>query len=345
MSAANPVIDEREAGERARRLSELVFRMRELGIVLALALLIAVTAILEPRFVELGSLQDLARNASIFAILAAGQTLVLITRNVDLSVGSVLGLAAFFAGDLLSNHDAPMLLAILLAVLLGALCGVINGVLTTWGKVPALVVTLGTMYVFRGIAFVYTDGRQINAETLPDSFLDIGTSTVAEVPVIAIVALVVVLVVGLALRSFRSGRELYAIGSNAVAAKLAGIRVDRRVVAAFVASGALAGLGGALFAARYGTVDATAGSGYELTAISAAVVGGVAITGGVGSVYGAAIGAMLLGCITSSLIILRIDAFWQQAAVGALLIAAIAFDRLIGLRLDAALRQRSARRA
>jgi rhamnose transport system permease protein len=300
MSAANPVIDEREAGERARRLSELVFRMRELGIVLALALLIAVTAILEPRFVELGSLQDLARNASIFAILAAGQTLVLITRNVDLSVGSVLGLAAFFAGDLLSNHDAPMLLAILLAVLLGALCGVINGVLTTWGKVPALVVTLGTMYVFRGIAFVYTDGRQINAETLPDSFLDIGTSTVAEVPVIAIVALVVVLVVGLALRSFRSGRELYAIGSNAVAAKLAGIRVDRRVVAAFVASGALAGLGGALFAARYGTVDATAGSGYELTAISAAVVGGVAITGGVGSVYGAAIGAMLLGCITSS---------------------------------------------
>lgn len=345
MSAADAVVDEREAGERARRLSEIVFRMRELGIVLALALLIAVTAILEPRFIELGSLQDLARNASIFAILAAGQTLVLITRNVDLSVGSVLGLSAFFAGDMLSNHGTPIVLAIVLAMLMGALCGTINGVLTTWGRVPALVVTLGTMYVFRGIAFVYTDGRQINAETLPDSFLNIGTSTVAEIPVIAIIALVVVLIVGLALRNFRSGRELYAIGSNAVAAKLAGIRTDRRVLLAFVASGALAGLGGALFAARYGTVDATAGSGYELTAISAAVVGGVAITGGVGSVYGAAIGAMLLGCITSSLIILRIDAFWQQAAVGALLIAAIAFDRLIGLRLDAALRQRSARRA
>jgi rhamnose transport system permease protein len=346
MSAANAtVVDDRAAGERARRLTEVVFRMRELGIVLVLALLIAVTAILEPRFIEVGSLQDLARNASIFAILAAGQTLVLITRNVDLSVGSVLGLSAFLVGDLLSNHGTPIVVAILLAMALGAACGLLNGVLTTFGRVPALVVTLGTLYVFRGLAFVYTDGRQINAETLPDAFLNIGTGTVAGIPTIAILALVVVVLVGLALRNFRSGRELYAIGSNTAAAKLAGIRTDRRVVAAFVISGLLAGLGGALFAARYGTVDATAGQGYELTVISAAVVGGVAITGGVGSVYGAAIGAVLLGCITSSLIVLKIDSFWQQAAVGALLLAAIAFDRLVGLRLDAALRQRSNRRA
>ena len=271
--------------------------------------------------------------------------MVLITKNVDLSVGSVLGLAAFFCGDLLSNHNTPIVLAIVLCVLMGAACGLLNGVLTTFGRVPALVVTLGTMYVFRGLAFVYTDGRQINAETLPDSFLNIGTGTLIGIPTIAVIAFVVVLIVGQYLRDYRSGRELYATGSNADAAKLAGIRVDRRVVFAFVSSGALAGLGGALYAARFGTVDATAGTGYELTVISAAVVGGVAITGGVGSVYGAAIGAVLLGCITSSLIVLRIDSFWQQAAVGALLIAAIAFDRLVGLRLDAALRQRSARRA
>ena len=140
-------------GARARRLTEWVFRVRELGIVVVLALLILVTGILEPRFLEAANLRNLALNASIFAILAAGQTLVLITRNVDLSVGSVLGLAAFMAGDLLSkNPGMPLPLVFVLGMALGAACGLLNGVLTTWGRVPALVVTLGTLYAFRGLA-------------------------------------------------------------------------------------------------------------------------------------------------------------------------------------------------
>lgn len=334
------------SGERARRLTEVVFRLRELGIVGAFALLLAVTAILQPRFLEADSLRNLALNASIFAILAAGQTLVLVTRNVDLSVGSVLGLSAFMAGDLLSNHPGTAIpVVIALGMALGAGCGLINGVLVTFGRVPALVVTLGTLYVFRGLAFLWTDGRQVNAETLPDSFLNIGTGSVLGLPTLALIALGVVLIVGRCMRDFRSGRELYAIGSNPEAARLAGVRTDRRVLTAFAISGALAGLGGVLFTARFGTVDATAGNGYELTVIAAAVVGGVPIFGGAGSVYGAALGALLLGTITSSLIVLKVDAFWQQAAVGALLLTAIAIDRFVGLRLDAALRQRSARRA
>lgn len=333
-------------GARARRLTEWVFRVRELGIVVALAILIAVTAALEPRFVEADSLRTLAVNAAIFSILAAGQTLVIITRNVDLSQGSVLGLAAFMAGDLLSsNPDLPIPVVFLLGIGLGAACGLLNGVLTTFGQVPALVVTLGTLYAFRGLAFLWTDGRQVNAETLPDAFLDIGTSSVLGVPFLVLIALVVILAVGQWLRDFRAGRELYAIGSNPEGARLAGVRSDRRVMTAFLLSGALAGLGGVLFTARFATVDATAGTGYELTVIAAAVVGGVAIFGGVGSVYGAALGALLLGTITSSLIVLRVEAFWQQAAIGALLLLAIAFDRLVGLRVEAALRRRSARRA
>ena len=333
-------------GARARRLTEWVFRVRELGIVVAFALLVAVTAILEPRFIETDSLRNLALNASIFAILAAGQTLVLVTRNVDLSVGSVLGLSAYFAGDLLSkNAGLPLPLVFLLGIALGAACGLINGILVTWGQVPALVVTLGTLYVFRGLAFLWTDGTQVNAETLPDSFLNLGTASIAGVPILVIMALVVVAVVGQWLRDFRAGRELYAIGSNPEGARLAGVRSERRVLTAFVLAGALAGLGGVLFTARFGTVDATAGVGYELTVIAAAVVGGVAIFGGTGSVYGAALGALLLGTITSSLIVLRVEAFWQQAAIGALLLLAIGFDRLVGLRVDAALRRRSARRA
>jgi rhamnose transport system permease protein len=330
----------------ARRLTEVVFRVRELGIVVALVLLIAVTAILEPRFVEADSLRNLALNASIFVILAAGQTLVLITRNVDLSVGSVLCLSAYLAGDLLSKHGGmSLILVFVLGMLLGAACGLLNGVLVTWGQVPALVVTLGTLYIFRGVAFLWTDGRQVNAETLPDAFLNLGADSIAGIPILVVFAVVVVVLVGQWLRDYRAGRELYAIGSNPEGARLAGVRSERRVLTAFVLAGALAGLGGVLFTARFGTVDATAGAGYELTVIAAAVVGGVAIFGGTGSVYGAALGALLLGTITSSLIVLRVEAFWQQAAIGALLLLAIAFDRLVGLRVDAALRRRSARRA
>jgi rhamnose transport system permease protein len=344
-AASTAELAPRESQDRARRLTEFVFRIRELGIVGALALLILVTGILEPRFLEADSLKDLVLNAAIIAVLAVGQTLVLVTRNVDLSVGSVLGLTAFMTGDMLSsNPGLPFVLVIVLAMGLGAACGVLNGVVVTFGRVPSLVVTLGTLYVFRGLAFLWTNGRQVNAETLPDSFLRLGSGSVLGIPTLTLIALVVVLVVGRYLKDLRSGRELYAIGSNPDAARLAGVRSDRRVFTAFVLCGMLAGLGGALFTARYGTVDATAGTGYELTVISAAVVGGVAIFGGVGSVYGAALGAVLLGSITSSLIVLRVDAFWQMAAIGALLLLAITFDRFIGLRLDAALRQRSARR-
>jgi rhamnose transport system permease protein len=215
----------------------------------------------------------------------------------------------------------------------------------TFGQVPALVVTLGTLYAFRGLAFLWTSGRQVNAETLPDPFLNLGTGSVLGIPTLALIALVVVVIVGQCLRDFRAGRELYAIGSNPDGARLAGVRSERRVFSAFVLSGALAGLAGVLFTARFGTVDATAGNGYELTVISATVVGGVAIFGGIGSVYGAGLGALLLTTITSSLIVLKVEAFWQMAAIGALLLLAIAFDRLVGLRVEAALRRRSARRA
>ena len=333
-------------GARAGAVAERVLRIRELGLVAALALLIVGTAILEPRFIEASSLRNLALNASILAILAVGQTLVIVTRNVDLSTGSVLGLSAFLAGDLLQGHPGMALpLVFLLGIALGAACGLFNGILVTWGQVPALVVTLGTLYAFRGLAFLWTDGRQVNAETLPDPFLNLGSDSIAGVPILVLIAIVIVLIVGQWLRDYRPGRELYAIGSNPEGARLAGLRADRRVLIAFVLAGALSGLGGVLFTARFGTVDATAGVGYELTVIAAAVVGGVAIFGGTGTVYGAALGALLLGTITSSLIVLRVEAFWQQAAIGALLLLAIALDRLLAVRVDARLRRRSARRA
>jgi len=316
-----------------------LLRARELGIVLALALLFGVTAAANPRFLSGQSLRDLLLGATILTVLAIGQTLVIVTRNVDLSVGSILGLTAFATGKLfLAAPDTPILVAIAVGAALGAVCGVVNGGLVAAARVPALVVTLGTLYIYRGIDHWWAAGQQINAVDMPRAFLRLGTATVAGVPVLALVAVAVVVVAGWCLSAYRSGRELYAIGSDPDAARLSGIPVGRRVFLAFVANGALAGLAGVLHAARFGTLDATVGTGLELQVIAAAVVGGVAIFGGSGSVYGAAVGALLLTTIGTSLAVLRVNPFWQRALVGLLILAAIGLDRVLAVRIDRRLR-------
>jgi len=333
------------AAPKARgRAVHRLFLARELGILIALVVLVAVTAAVNPRFLSAQSVRDILLGATILVVLAVGQTIIIVTRNVDLSVGSMVGLVAFATGKLfLAAPHAPVPLAVLAGVALGAACGAVNGGLIAAARVPALVVTLGTLYVFRGVDFWWAHGQQINAADMPAGFLRLGTATVLGVPVLALVALVVLVVTGLYLRWYRSGRELYAIGSQPDAARLAGIPVGRRVFLAFVANGALAGLAGVLYAARFGTIDANAGTGLELQVIAAAVVGGVAIFGGSGSVWGAALGALLLTTITSSLATLRINPFWQQAVVGALILAAIGLDRALAVRVAARLRERRAR--
>jgi rhamnose transport system permease protein len=334
----------RERARRANRLVENVLRFRELGLLVALAVVIVVTTAYNPRFLSAQSIRDLLLNASIVALLTVGQTVVVITRNVDLSVGSVLGLTAFLTGYFFVDHPRlPIVLALLLGLLIGLGCGAVNGIVTAVGRVPSLVVTLGTLYVYRGIDYAVAGGRQVNAEDLPDGLLNLGSGRILGVPYLAVITVVLVASAAYVLRSFISGRELYAIGSNPDAAVLAGIPVGRRVLAAFIASGAVAGLAGALWTARFGTVDAAAGSGFELQVIAAVVVGGVAIFGGSGSVVGAALGALLLSTIGSALVVLKVPSFWLQAIAGALLLGAIALDRLIGLRLASALRQRSIR--
>jgi rhamnose transport system permease protein len=326
-------------GQAAAGVAHRLFVVRELGILLALALLVAITFAVNPRFLSAQSVKDLLLGSTILAILAVGQAIVIITRNVDLSVGSILGLSAFATGTLFVNApDTPVPLALLIGAALGAACGLVNGGLIVAARVPALVVTLGTLYVFRGLDYTWATGRQINAADMPREFLRLGTATVLGVPVLTLFAVVVLVVAGFVLRSYRSGRELYAIGSDPDAARLSGLPVGRRVFWAFVTSGALAGLAGVLYTARFGTVDANAGLGYELNVVAAVVVGGVAIFGGSGSVYGAALGAVLLTTIGSALPVLGISPFWQRAAVGALILAAIGLDRVLAVRMARRLR-------
>jgi rhamnose transport system permease protein len=319
---------------------DVVLRARQLGIVLALAVLVAVTTISNPRFLSGQSIRDILLNTAILAVLAVGQAVVVITRNIDLSVGSVLGLSAFTVGTLLQNNNLPVILALLVGAGVGVVCGGVNGVLVRYGNVPALVVTLGTLYVVRGVTYFWAGGSQINADELPSGFLNFGNATLLGIPYLVLLAVLVLVVTGVVLRSYRMGRELYAMGSSPQAARLAGIPVGRRTIGAFVVSGGLAGLAGVLFAARFGTIDAAAGTGYELNVVAAVVVGGVAVFGGSGSVWGAALGALLLTTIGSALAVLEINQFWQQAIVGALILLAIGADRLVAARVAASLKKR-----
>lgn len=328
----------------ARGFVDRLLRLRELSIIGVLVVLLVVTEIGNPRFLSNQGIKDLLLDATILVLVAVGEAVVVITRNVDLSVGSVLGIAAFAAGDYL-NAGGNGVVAVFIGLGTGLVFGVLNGVLVSFGRVPSLVVTLGTLYVIRGLDSMWIGSREITASNLPAGFVSFGHDGLGPIPYLALLAVAVLVVVGYFLRSYRSGREAYALGSNPEAARLAGVPVRKRIIAAYVLCGALAGLAGVLYLARFGNVDSGTGTGYELTVVSAVVVGGVAFTGGSGSVYGAALGALLLTSINSMLPAVGVSSVWELAIDGFLLLIAIAVDRVVALRVATALRRRTARRA
>jgi rhamnose transport system permease protein len=329
----------------SRRLTERVFRVRESGIIAVLGLFVLITAVVQPRFVSSSNIQFILVDTAVYALVALGETMVIITRNVDLSVQSVLALSAYLSASLFGHvHGIPIPVVFLVGLGIGLAFGAVNGLMVSLGRVPSLVVTLATLYIIQGIDILVVGGNVVAASSLPNGFIDIPNVTVVGIPWLAIAVAAVIGAGAYYLRSFRSGRELYAIGSNPEGAQLAGIPVARRVFTAFTLCGGIAGVGGVLWAAQYQTINSGAGgTNFSLIVIAAVVVGGVAIFGGSGSAVGAAIGALLLETINVALDVLGISDFWDQAIAGFLLLLAITLDRGISVRLAAALRKRSAR--
>jgi rhamnose transport system permease protein len=316
-----------------------LLRAREVGIGVVLLLVFGITTLHNHNFATANSVQQLLSGAALIAMLGVGETLVIVTRNVDLSVGSVVGLSAYIVGDLFKDHPGtPVILGFVVGIGVGAVIGAINGFVTAALRVPSLVVTLAMLYIIRGIDGLIVNGVIITSSNIPNPFIAIGFRTFLGIPWLAIIAFAVVVIVAYAMRSFRPGRDLYAIGSNPEAAALAGVPAARRIFTAFVISGSLAGLAGALFLALHAEVDVTGGTGYELLVVAAVVVGGVAIFGGSGTVVGAALGALLLNTINQALVASRVSAFWNEAIAGGLLLLAIAFDRWLSLRVARGLR-------
>jgi rhamnose transport system permease protein len=278
----------------------------------------------------------IATSVAIITVLAVGQTLVVLTRNIDLSVGSIVGFSAYYAGQQISAHqEMSPLLAVAIAVAFGMVLGGLNGVIVTYTRVPAIIVTLGTLAIYRGTLIDYAQAQTITTQMMPDWLVElprVNFLTIGELEIRAMVALalIVVLVFQLGLIYLQFGRRLYAIGSNPDAAHISGLPVRRTVLIAFILNGALAGLAGFMFLVRFGTITVVAGQGLELQAVAAVVVGGVNIFGGSGTMFGALLGAVLIGTLEQSLLRMpQVSEFIRDALLGLFILLAVAVDAVI----------------
>ena len=311
-------------------------RQRELSLVIVMLALGGFVFAQAPQFLSSSNLSQVAILAAIIAIAATGQALVVLTRNVDLSVDAMIGVVAFSVADILRLHALSVPLAMAYGVALGLALGIVNGVIVSVFRVPAIVATLGTMSVYRGFTFLLAGGRQVSLSDLPPEYINLARASVLGVPLYVVLAVVVVAIASLLLQQTRFGRQVYAVGSNPEAAAILGIRSRLVGFLVFAVCGMLAGAAGVLWGARFGTINATAASGVVLQVVAAVVVGGVNIFGGSGTVYGAALGALFLGLIANALTLLHLSQFWLQAIYGDVILVAVAADAVIVRRLQRA---------
>ena len=325
-----------EAAARPRgRLVQAVVRFREVGIILFILALAALVSLRSPAFLTVSNFQDIFLNISILAIVALAQMMVIITRGIDLSVGSTIGLTAMMVSfTVVSFPVVSGPLALLLGMALGAVLGSFNGLIIAGGGVPPIIATLGTLSIYRGLVFLYSGGTWINAFEMPPSFREIAKGTPLGVPNLILFAIAVAVAVFLFLAYTRTGRNIYAVGSNPDAARFAGIPIQRTIFLVYLLSGVLCGLAGVLWASRFEAAQTNTAMGFELQTVAAPVVGGVNIFGGSGSVLGVILGAFLLGIINNALTLSKISPFWQLAVQGLLILLAVITDATISRRLQ-----------
>ena len=305
------------------RLRELLQRY---GLVLSFLALCIVLTILSDRFLTTGNIVNILRQSTINGIIAIGMTFVILTAGIDLSVGAVLALATVVAADLMQQEIA-MPLAVAVGLGLGALLGLVNGVIITKAKVPPFIATLGMMTVARGLALTYTQGRPITG--LPESFRTLGTGSIGPVPMPIVIASVAFILAYFLLTRMRTGEYIYAIGNNPVAARYAGINVDRNIRFVYASAGLLSAVAGMILIARLNSAQPTAGLGYEFDAIAAVVVGGTSFTGGQGGLGGTLLGVLVIAVLNNGLNLLNVSSFYQPVVTGVVIALALLLYKAI----------------
>ena len=304
-------------------------RQRELSLLAIMFVLGAGVSMMAPQFLTVNNISQVAALAAVVAVAAVGEAIVIITRGIDLSVEAMIGLVAYSIARSLELQLVDPVGALAMGLAIGLGLGMINGLIVAVLKVPAIVATLGTLSIFRGILYVIAGPDQVPLAGLPEGFTDLSRADIFGIPVFVLIAIGVVVVGSLFLRSTRFGRQVYAVGSNPEAAAIMGIPSRLVVFVAFSLCGLLAGLAGVMWVMQFGTINGTAATGASLAIIAAVVVGGVNTLGGSGTLAGAAIGALFLGFIANALILVGLSQFWLQAIYGLVILIAIASDQLI----------------
>ena len=312
-----------------------LFKSRELVLALILAVAIAAIGSYDSVFVQWGNISDVLTESSVLFMMALAQMAVILTRGIDLSVAANLALSGFLAA-LVSQYapDVPLALMILVGIITGLVLGMINGALVAFLRIPPIVVTLGTLAIYRGMIIVIAGGDQVNASEMGVGFQGFPKEVFLGLTTPIWIAIVVSILFWIFLSFTRTGRGLYAIGGNPVAARYCGISQSRQELIAYAISGAVSGLCGYLWVARYGVAYSEIATGYELTVIAACVIGGISIGGGVGTVAGTLLGALFLGVVNTALPVLQISPFWQMAISGAVILAAVVINARAERRPD-----------
>lgn len=324
--------------------SVIILKNRVVGVLLFEVLAIVIFSITARKFLTLSNLNTIFLNACIMAILACAEGVVIITRNYDVSIASILALCAYVGFDLIKRFPSVGPVMILVPILIGTVCGLINGSIIAYGKASSIFVTLGGLSIYRGIVTIYAGGHQIEPKDVPEWVHDSVTgSMIPGVSNLAIITIVIVLLVTVYLRYTRIGRQIYAIGSNPDAAKFYGLKVSRVILGAYVLCGALTGLGGFLFAARSSYVVPWFAQGLEMKVIGSVVVGGVSVLGGSGNVVGAALGAIVLATLDNGLILIGAHEVIRQLLYGIAIVGACILDASVLKRVNRLLK-RSRRR-
>ena len=300
-------------------------RLQKLLPFLALVVLAVALTIATPNFLTQTNLASVARQTAVINIIALGMTLVIITGGIDLSVGSILAIAGLFGTTAMKNgHSIPF--AMIVGIATGLACGLFNGIAVAALKINPFIVTLGTMGIFRGLALVASNGLPVHQ--VPAAFAFLGEGNLLGVPVVVYILFACALLMHFILENTKLGRYAFAIGSNRDAAYYAGVPIKFHLAMVYVIIGVLSGLAGMIEASRLMIGQPTAGQGYELEAIAAVVIGGGSLTGGEGSVLGTLIGAFVMGLLSNGSDLLGVSPYWQQAIIGAVIIAAVGFDEL-----------------
>ncbi len=329
---------DRSLAGRLAALSGNTLRLRVISVLGSFVAVLAVFSLTTQNFLTSQNLKVIAFNAALLTIVACAEALVVITRNLDVSVGSIIGLSGYVAAKFAAAYPGSGVAIIAVAVLMGLLLGVFNGVVVAYGGVPSIVATLGTLAIFRGITFVIGRGIEVPSGLLPRWMIRGADATVLGVPLVVILAVAVAVGLARLLQALPIFRRVYAVGSNPGAAAFYGLRAPRVILFAYAACGALVGFAAFLYVSRVGTITVNLGRDWEMTALAAVVLGGVAMTGGSGSLVGVLFGALILSTIDNGLVLAHAPEFWRMFIQGLAIVGAIAIDAMLERRIQALFR-------